>query len=400
MARILFAWELGADLGHLNRILAVARALQGKGHVIFLAVRDMSNIQRVINPSDPFLWFQAPLWLPPLRNQPAAVSYAEILFFTGFLDPAGLLGLVRGWHALFAAIKPDLLVCDHAPVSLLSARAAPFKRITLGSGFLHPPRLAPLPVFRTWEEVDPSRVSEAEERVLSSANRVLQIMGQAPLQHLYQLFDIDRCLLTTWPELDHYANRESDGHEEYVGPITPTDAGAKPNWPDGGGRRIFAYLKEEHGAINSILQALSGGRDRVLAYVLGLADQQLRQYASPQLLVSTQPICYQEALGSADAVICHGGMGTVSSALLAGKPVLTLPLHSEQRITGERVAALGCGICLVQPQVEAEIGDAISQLVGNVALRRQAERFRSSHRNFSFDAAVGRVVEVVETLVA
>ncbi len=36
MARILFAWELGGWLGHLNSMLQVARALQERGHSVCL----------------------------------------------------------------------------------------------------------------------------------------------------------------------------------------------------------------------------------------------------------------------------------------------------------------------------------------------------------------------------
>jgi UDP:flavonoid glycosyltransferase YjiC (YdhE family) len=49
------------------------------------------------------------------------------------------------------------------------------------------------------------------------------------------------------------------------------------------------------------------------------------------------------ALADCDLAICHGGHGTVGSALLAGVPLLVLPFNVEQYHTGERVQSLGAG---------------------------------------------------------
>ena len=239
MSRILFSWELGAGLGHLNRMLPVARALRERGHDVFLAVQDLSKVQRLLAPGDDFLWFQAPAWLPPLRDRPPAATWAEILFHTGFLDAPGLLGLARGWHALFAAIRPDVLVADHAPVSLLTARSMPVRRVTLGTGFFHPPEVTPLPVFRHWDPPAPARVAESEALALASANSVLRAMGQPQLGALHELLDVDLALLTSWPELDHYRDRPAGAHR-YIGPITTANQGATPQWPEGPGPRLFA----------------------------------------------------------------------------------------------------------------------------------------------------------------
>ena len=397
MARVLFAWELGAGLGHLNRMLQVARNFQRRRHQVFMVVQDLSKVHQVAHPEDNFLWFQAPVWLPPLRDRPPAASYAEILFFTGFLDPGGLLGLVRGWHALFAAIQPDLLVCDHAPVSLLSARSTPFKKVTLGTGFFHPPNLAPIPPFRVWEQTDSQRVKESEAKALDTCNQVLRAMGQAALSNLHELFSVDACFLTSWPEFDHYANRPAGNHV-YVGPLTETSSGRDPVWPRAGGKRIFAYLKAEYTGIEHVLDALSRSENCVLAYVSGASDQLLSRYASSNLMFSKTPLSLDAVLEEANAVICHAGMGTVSTALRAGCPSLNLPLYAEQRIIGERVAELGYGICVSEKRLEEDLPLALHTLLHNPELLLRTKAFQNTQTNYSAEAITHTVVEQCELL--
>ena len=43
MSRYLFAWELGANLGHLTRLVPVARALAKRGHEVLFATRDLGE---------------------------------------------------------------------------------------------------------------------------------------------------------------------------------------------------------------------------------------------------------------------------------------------------------------------------------------------------------------------
>lgn len=398
MARILFAWELGAGLGHLNPMLQVARALQKRGHQVFMAVKDLSKVQQVARSGDAFLWFQAPVWLPPLRDQKPIISYAETLFYAGFLDPAGLLGLVRGWHALFAAIRPDLLVCDYAPVSLLSSRDIHFKKVTLGNGYFHPPSLSPVPSLYTCKDADNSRLIESEARVLDTANQVLKAMGQQPMQHFHQLFDVDACLLTCWKETDHYPDRPGNKHV-YVGPLAETGQGQEPVWPKSDGERFFAYLHSDYTALGGVLERFSAGPGSVLAYVPGLSEEQSRRYSSDHLAFAPRPVKMEAVLAASDAVICHGG-GTVNMAALAGLPVLCLPKHEENRITGERIAELGYGICLSDKQVVEELAQALWRLGHDAGLKEQAMRFRARHGDYSGDAVVAEVVRKCEAILA
>src|SRR5438445_13046775 len=121
MSRILYAWELGTGYGHLGSVLPLAVRLRARGHEVVFARRDLTPPERFLGRRG-FALLQAPVWLSERRGLDLPVSYAEMLANFGFLDRAGLTGMVKAWRQLYALVQPDLLVIDHAPTALLAVR--------------------------------------------------------------------------------------------------------------------------------------------------------------------------------------------------------------------------------------------------------------------------------------
>lgn len=97
----------------------------------------------------------------------------------------------------------------------------------------------------------------------------------------------------------------------------------------------------------------------------------------------------QEAIiEHADAVICHGGYGSVLGALTAGLPLVALPIFADdQRRNARRVAELGAGIALdgehrperrmldgPGPETFAELADALETVIREPGYRGAARR--------------------------
>src|SRR3546814_5322932 len=119
MGRIVFAWELGSNFGHLSPLLPVAQALRDRGHQIDFVIRELARGQTVLQPHG-FGMLQAPLWTGRTPPMAAAANYAGILQRCGYHTVPALAGLVAGWRRLYQLMAPDLVVLDHAP----TARAA------------------------------------------------------------------------------------------------------------------------------------------------------------------------------------------------------------------------------------------------------------------------------------
>ena len=157
MAHILYAWELGSGLGHIDRMLMATRGLRARGHTVQPVLRDLSRAHHRLG-AEGLASLQSPVWLPQLANPPALGTYAAVLAAAGWLDPAGLAGLLtHGWRGLIKLVRPDWLIADHAPTALLAARGLGLRVHAVGNSFEIPP-LGPgarRRSFRRWRSGSP-----------------------------------------------------------------------------------------------------------------------------------------------------------------------------------------------------------------------------------------------------
>ncbi|MDQ3027343.1 MAG: hypothetical protein M3R58_12680 [Pseudomonadota bacterium] len=163
MARIAFAWELGGEYGHVMSCAGLAGGLELHGHRIAFMFRELRQLS-VIPEARNYDVFQAPRSAREGRDVALPQSYADILLGCGYSDPAELIALVGGWRSLLMHWKPDLLVADFSPTSLVAARTLGIECVTYGNGFFVPPRASPLPPFRVEAPPDPvqlARISSA-----------------------------------------------------------------------------------------------------------------------------------------------------------------------------------------------------------------------------------------------
>jgi hypothetical protein len=121
-----------------------------RGHEIIFALRELSRATRFFDLSETTL-VQAPVWLRRSRLPPS-LSYAEILNRVGYLDADDLTALLGGWQELLRMVKPDLMIAEHSPTALIAARLEGVRRVTLGTGFETPPRVAPIPAIQPWRK--------------------------------------------------------------------------------------------------------------------------------------------------------------------------------------------------------------------------------------------------------
>ena len=78
-----------------------------------------------------------------------------------------------------------------------------------------------------------------------------------------------------------------------------------------------------------------------------------------------------------DAVVCHGGSGSVTGALAHGVPLVVLPMGADQPMNAARVEALGVGRTLdAIGSTPEDIRGAVRQVIDDPTFRRAAERVR------------------------
>lgn len=392
MTHIVMCWELGGDLGHVARMKPLAEALHRHGHRVSFIVRECLPAERLLDPGH-FRWFQAPYQSEavPDHRMPTR-NMADVMYNTGFHASRNLAGRIRAWRALFAMLDPDLLVFDHSPTALLAARGLGIPRTILGTGFSIPPSMSPFPTF-TGEDAGPD-LTGSEAQITVTVNDVLESLGEAPIARLADIYTAEANVFFTFRELDHYPARDAG---DYWG-AAQQDTGVDPRWPPGTGKRVFAYLKPFK-TLTALLATLRDAGHPTLIY-LGKGGEDIRkEFTGGNLAFSDRPVDLRATVAGADLVICHSGHGTISAALLAGKPLLLLPLNMEQRMLSARVIQAGAG--LAAPALVPEgMRQKFQRLMAEPSFTEAARVFAERYASLEVETIPERFAALAERLIA
>jgi UDP:flavonoid glycosyltransferase YjiC (YdhE family) len=389
MARVLLAWELGGNYGHLVALRALACELKRRGHECVFAVRMLGPAQEFLDPKlGPLV--QAPVRLAPGgRRVRTQLSYASLLHNVGFNDPVELAGRLQAWRTLYGALRTEYVFADHSPVALVATRTLGIPAARVGNGFTLPPVLAPFPAFRPRANVPQSVLLRNEAVVLKELNHALALLKLRPLPLLQDIFHGTAPALLTYAPLDHY---EVERPETFRG-LPDYSYGAPPKWPDGKGPKIFAYLRQSP-ALPVVLKALKQSKARVLLRLPGSAADAAADVQRPGLSVAPSAVNFRAAAESADAFINYGAHATVTEFLLAGKPGVLVPDLSERALTARRAVGLGAALS-VRPTAVATVKRAIEQALEDPAPRKAAQAFAARHSAQDRGTILPRLVQEV-----
>ncbi len=400
MARLFYAWEFGANFGHIGAFLPLGRALRDRGHAVSWVVTQTGPAARLLG-REGFTWLQAPHATEvQLKNPP--LTYADILLRFGYANADDLMGLVVAWRELFHLGDAQLVLADHAPTALLAARSMDLPVMLFSNGFTVPPRLRPLPNMRPWQKLSAAQLLAIEDRALASINQVLHGFGKPPLTALHQLFDVAEEALITYPELDHYDNR---GPARYWGSLPNAAIGIAPPWPttSGATKRIFAYLRAETPHVEAALQALQQSGQATVIYFPGMPETLRSKWQAPQtahMVFVTEPVDIECAAREADLAITYSSLATTTAFLMAGKPLLLLPSHLEQFLLARRVVEMGAGRVVSAEQPAADLQTLMKELLNDPAYAQNAQAFSAKYASFGQSNVIENLVRRIEDLVA
>ncbi len=396
MARILLAWELGRNLGHLSRLRPLACRLKARGHVVLTAARDLGSAANALAPAA-IAFVQAPISSPSPIAAPAGgrlASYADLLLHQGWGDAPQLVGLLQAWINLIRMFAPDAIVLDHAPTAALAARSLAIPAAWIGTGFEIPPAATPLPPF---PGMPMEAAAQAEDKALDLANRVLSAMHLRELSALTDLLADTPRWLATYPELDHYGARPD---ERYVGVFDELGYGKTVEWPGRGKHRVFAYLRAQTPGYGAILKALSSIDADVVGYAPDIPVSVAASLARPGLILTNEPVRMDPLCDSMDVCVSYAPAGTVATTLLHGIPQLCAPLHREASLTALRVEAMGAGLVLRGQQTPAAAETTIRNILESGTCTKQAKTFAERHRDSDKAAAVEAIADGMEAIAA
>lgn len=388
MSRILFAWELGGNYGHLSKLIPLARLLQQRGHEPFFVVRDLA-VATVLMGKE-FICLQTPRPPESIRQPRVPVSYADILTGAGLGDRDTLDGMLHAWQGLFDLVKPDVVIAQFAPTVILAARQAALPTLQLDTGFECPPEIQPYPCFRPWMKISRDTLLEREKQLLQTVNTVCHQNHN----NLHTALRPDVALLTTFPELDHYPRRGG----RYIGPLFSIDSGEELAWQTTDGKRIFVYLRP-FPELPVLLNELKQSQAEVVAVIPGIDCKLADSLSGERFRILSGQVRLDRLLPKTDLVISHGGHGLTSASLLQGVPSLAVPTMIEQWMTARNLERLKTGRGVTRAALRKQgCGDALDGLLGESSYAEHAMTLATKYQSYDQHRTISRLAVTVERM--
>jgi rhamnosyltransferase subunit B len=341
---VLFVWELGGGLGHIQRLLQIAKLLAADGHRVVFALKTKQDAIVITRAMPVVSILQAPVYRRPPQQMPppTACNYADILHAAGYSDAETLLQLVRAWRQLFDAFKPAVVVCDHSPTAIL-AGAGVWPLVNVGSGFATPPAGTP---FKVLNRATLPGASTRENKVFESIRYVQSRLSKTPSDHVSQIFNSAETFTCSLCELDPYSTVRRGG-------MVGTAQALPVAQPSTTKPFLFGYLNGQEPRLSHLIQSLVAAKIPSGLYIRQAPPGIERVVAGSAVGIFSDPQKMPDAVVNASAVLHHGGLATTETAMAAGRPQFIYARHLEQGLTAEAVEALGCGVNLVRSGADA-----------------------------------------------
>lgn len=392
MGRILLAWELGGNYGHISMLLPIAHRLRQLNHTILFTIKDCPARQFL--DAEGFDYVLSPRLSVPTNRPCQPASFADILAGAGFGDVEDLSGLITAWHDLFDHFQPTVLVAQYAPIAQFAARLLDLPCLQINTGFESPPQRTPFPCFRPYLKLTREHLLAKELVILENVNVIRARRGATPYSSLHDVLKSDLDLLATLPELDHYPGRRTG---RFIGPVSVVDDGVDVQWPEADGLRIFVYLRPMPG-LESILETLNRMRARVIAVIPGIDDRLSAKFIGKGLHLTESRVKMSSIMPNMDLAITHAGHGTVAAALLAGVPMLAIPTTIEQWLLTRNIERLGIGVGIKRARITEEFPVALQRLHNEPSFREKAKKLAEKYAGYDQHQMVSRVVKTIEGL--
>lgn len=304
------------------------------------------------------------------------------------LATAQLRQVVEDW-------RPDVIVGDVLTLaSSLTAELCEIPFITFVPHFWHATGDDAVPFGSGWSPAEKTisrrlfKLMHRFERVgleygRDELNETRAAVGLPPIDRVHGALSRDLILVGTLPQLE--PTRGWPPHVKVVGPVMWEPEPAPATIPDGDQPLVIVAPSTAQDLDHTMLHAA----------VEGLRDLPIRVIAAkngrePLIPLNPGPLTtvldwapYSRLFPSADAVLCHGGHGTIMRALTSGAPVVVTPASGDQYENAARVRWAKVGVAVPNRFVGSRtIAAAVEKLLADRGYKQRAQalaEWSSSH---------------------
>ena len=173
-------------------------------------------------------------------------------------------------------------------------------------------------------------------------------------------------------------------------------AGQPPQWPAGEGKKVFGYLKP-FPALPALLDFLRRARLPTIIYGPTIERGFQEQNRSDTLWFVAEPVELAAVGRQCDLAILNATHGSTAAMLLAGAPLLLLPLFLEQQLLADRVVQLGAGLS-ANHQNGPEAVSRLQALLASDRYAQAARRFAQKHSTHDSQLQLTHLTDRIEQL--
>ncbi len=134
-----------------------------------------------------------------------------------------------------------------------------------------------------------------------------------------------------------------------------------------------------------------------IVYCDGIPAELQRQYQAPTIRFENEPLDIKCVARECDLAILNANHGTAVVMLLAGKPLLLIPIHVEQALLANAIMRLEAGLGASPTNAREIEGQFQRLLAGNLCVAG-ARQFAATYATFDADRHLAAIVERLEEL--
>ena len=393
MARFLFTtWEGG---GHVQPMLLVARDLAARGHAV-LVVSDPCNAGDAQALDVPFrAWTTAPFQTGKTRDDDRLKDHEadnpleviQRLLTRVMAGPA--LAYAHDTLAAIDAFGPDVVVTQElllGPMAAAEKHGLPLALLAANIWSLPTMAGAPpfgagmLPAANDEERAMHAMVGQMSRTFfqagLPDLNAARAALDLPPLADVFAQLDVAQAiLLATSPAFD-FAPEPLPAPFAHVGPYLADPAWVAPFTPPPGDAPLvvvsFSSLYQaQEPVLRAIIAALSDLPVRGVVTTGPTLDP--AEFEAPAHVAVIRGASHGALLQDAALFITHAGHGSTLRPLMAGVPLLCLPMGRDQNDNAARVTHRGAGLTLPVDARPEAIATAVRRLLDEPTFKTAAE---------------------------
>ena len=413
MARYLFTtWEGG---GHVQPLLLAARDLQDRGHTVLILSDACNDVDAAALGLAFQSWKSAPSQTGKRREDDRLKDHEadnpleviQRLIDRVMAGPA--LAYARDTLAAIDAFKPDAVVSQELLLGVMAAaeaRALPLALFAANIWSL--PTLAGVPPFGAGMPPATSDEERGMHAMVTQMSRGLfQIglpalnaarveLGLSPLDDLFAQLDIARSILIATSRAFDFAPDTLPAPFVYAGPYLADPVWAEPaNAPTGDAPLVLVSFSSLYQAqettLNAVISAL--GRLPVRGLVTTGPTLDPAEFSAPDNVTVVRSAPHQALLGQTAIFVTHAGHGSTLRPLMAGVPLLCLPMGRDQNDNAARVVARDAGLRLAPDASIEAITAAITDLLENNRYREGADVLGGAIRSDQANRSAATLLE-------